>query len=83
MDDATLRDSQKGMSGILLECLEKALLLPDDMHELQSLRKREVFLSLKKDLVKVYTYPLLLYTFAKFVQILILNIFCSRCKQPS
>ena len=35
------------------ECLEQALLLPDDMRELKGLRKREVFLSLKKYLAKV------------------------------
>ena len=43
MDNATLRDPQKGKSGILSEwgksgilseCLENALLLPKDMHEL-------------------------------------------------
>lgn len=34
MDDASLRDPQKGKSGILSEYLEKALLLPEDMHEL-------------------------------------------------
>ena len=54
MDEASLRDSQKGKFGILSECLEKALLLLEDMHELRSLRKREVFLELKRDLAKVY-----------------------------
>lgn len=54
MDDASLRDLQKGRSSILSECLEKALLLPKDMHKLQSLRKCEVFLALKSDLAKVY-----------------------------
>ena len=72
MDDATLRDPQKGRSGILSECLEKALLFPEDMHELQSLKKRKVFLSLKRDLAKVHTNPSLLYIYAKFVQTLIL-----------
>ena len=58
MDNATLRDPQKGRLGILSECLDKTLLIPKDMHELQSLRKREVFLSLKRDLAKVYSQPL-------------------------
>ena len=31
MDDANLRDTQKGRSGILIECLEKTLLLHKDM----------------------------------------------------
>ena len=35
------------------ERLEKALLLPDDMQELKGLRKCKVFLSLKRNLVKV------------------------------
>lgn len=53
MDDSSLRGPQKGRSSILSKCLEKALLLPEDMHELQSLRKSKVFLSLKKNLAKV------------------------------
>lgn len=55
MDDASLRDPQKAKTGLLFECLERALLLPKYMHELQAMQKHEVFLSLKKDLAKVYT----------------------------
>lgn len=51
--EATLRDAQKGKSGLVSECLEHALLLPRDMHKLKDMRKREVFLSLKRDLAKV------------------------------
>ena len=40
------------------ECLEKALLHPDDMQELKGLRKHEVFLSLKRDPVKIGFYTL-------------------------
>ena len=58
--EASLRDPQKGRSRLVLECLEKALLLPEDMQELQGLRKREVFLSLKRGLAKVRFYPLYL-----------------------
>ena len=47
LDDANLRDPQKGSSGLLAECLEKALCLLEDMAELRSFRKREVFLALK------------------------------------
>ena len=54
--EALLRDAQKGRSGLVSKCLEKALLLPDDMQELKGLRKREVFLSLKRDLAKVSFY---------------------------
>ena len=59
MDDANLRDPQKGRSGILAKCMEKALPLPENMQELRSFRKREVFLSLKRDIAKVYTHSLL------------------------
>ena len=59
LDDASLRDPKKGSSGLVAECLEKALCLPKDMAELRSFRKREVFLALKQDLAKVHyrTYP--------------------------
>lgn len=48
LDDANLRDPKKGSSG-----LEKALGLPEDMVELKSFRKCEVFLALKQDLAKI------------------------------
>ena len=57
LSDANLRDHQKGSSGLVVECLEKALCLPEDMQELRSFKKREVFLSLKQDLAKVHNYP--------------------------
>lgn len=44
---------QKGRLSLVVECLEKALYLPKDMQELRSFRKREVFLSLKRNLAKV------------------------------
>jgi len=47
MNGANLRDPRKGRSGLVAECLEKALCLPEDMQELRSFKKREVFLSLK------------------------------------
>ena len=59
LDDANLRDHLKGRSGLVAECLEEALLLPEDMQELKSFRKRKVFLSLKKDLAKVHDHFLL------------------------
>ena len=58
MDDANLRDHQKGSLGLMAECLEKALCFPKDMQELKSFRKREVFLSLKRDLAKVHDHLL-------------------------
>lgn len=57
MDDVNLRDHQKGSSSLVAECLEKALCLPEDMQELRSFKKCEVFLSLKRDLAKVRYHP--------------------------
>ena len=56
LDDANLRDRQKGNFGLVAECLGKALCFPKDMQELRSFRKHEVFLALKQDLAKVYDY---------------------------
>ena len=47
LDDTNLRDPQKRSSSLVAECLEKALCLQEDMVELRSFRKREVFLALK------------------------------------
>ena len=56
MSNANLRDHQKGRVGLMAECLEKALCLSEDMQELRSFRKCDVFLSLKRDLAKVHNY---------------------------
>lgn len=47
LSDANLKDHKKGSSGLVTECLEKALYLFEDMQKLRSFRKLEVFLSLK------------------------------------
>ena len=59
LDDANLRDPKKGSLGLVAKCLENALCLPEDMVELRSFRKIEVFLALTQDLAKVHhqTYP--------------------------
>ena len=57
LSDANLRDHKKGSSGLVVECLEKALCLLEEMQELRSFRERKIFLSLKQDLAKVYNYP--------------------------
>ena len=59
MDDANQRDPQKGGSGIVAECLKKALCLLEVMQAFRSFRKCEIFLLLKRDLTKVYNHPLL------------------------
>lgn len=57
MDDADLSGTQKGRLGILAEYLEKALCLHENMQELRSFWKCEVFLTLRRDLAKVYNHP--------------------------
>lgn len=62
LDDTNLKNPQKWSSGLVAECLEKALCLPKDIAELRSFKKREVFLNLKQDLTKVRSHtPQLLY----------------------
>ena len=48
--DASIRDSQQGRARYVANAVEQALLLPVDMADLRSMRKHEVFLSLKRDL---------------------------------
>ena len=51
--NASIRDPQQRKPGYVADAVEQALLLPNDMTELRTLRTHEVFLSLKKDLAKV------------------------------
>ena len=48
MDNASLRDFQGGEGAYVADALERSLLLPPDMVELGSLRRQEVFLSIKR-----------------------------------
>ena len=63
--DASIRDFQQGKAGYIANAMEKALLLPSDMAYLKSIRKHEVFLSLKRDLAMVSpsTNPLYIYIY--------------------
>ena len=47
MDDASLRDFYKGEGTYVADTLERSLLLPVDMADLKSLRRQELFLSMK------------------------------------
>ena len=62
MDNASLRDFQKGEGTYVANALERSLLLPTDMAELKSLRRQEVFLSMKRYLgmVRLSTFMTLL-----------------------
>ena len=63
LTDASIRNFQQGKADYVADAVEQALLLPKDMADLRSLRKHEVFLSLKRDLTLVSlltTFPFLL-----------------------
>jgi len=53
LDDASIRDFQRGTAGYVVDVVEQSLLLPKDMADLKSIRKHEVFLRLKRDLAMV------------------------------
>ena len=48
MDNASLRDFQKGKGTYMANALEWSLLFPADMAELGNLRRQEVFLNMKR-----------------------------------
>ena len=51
--NASIKDFQQGKAGYVANAMEQTLLLPEDMANLRSIRRHEVFLSLKRDLVMV------------------------------
>ena len=53
MKDASLRDFRGGKGAYVANALERSLLLPTDMKELKSMRRQEVFLSMKRYLARV------------------------------
>ena len=63
-NDAFIRDFQQGKAGYVANAMEQSLLLPNDMVDLRSMRKHEVFLGLKRDLAMVS--PLILVFFFFF-----------------
>ena len=48
MDNASLRDFNKGEGTYVADTLERSLLLPADMVDLKNLRRQEIFLSMKR-----------------------------------
>ena len=62
MDNASLRDFQKGEGTYVADALERSLLLPTDMADLKNLSRQEVFLSIKRYLgmVRLSTFVTLL-----------------------
>ena len=51
--DMSIREFQQGRAGYVVDVVEQVLLLLADMANLKSIRKQEVFLSLKRDLAMV------------------------------
>ena len=51
--DASVRNFHQGKAGYMADAVEQALLLPENMADLRSMRKHEVFLSLKRHLALV------------------------------
>ena len=48
MDNASLRDFNKGEGTYVADAVKRSLLLPIDMEDLKNLRSKELFLSMKK-----------------------------------
>ena len=68
-EDTLLRNFDGGIGCHVASALEEALLLPTDMAELQSIRKNEVFLNLKRYLGK-YDAILFFFFFNFFLSLL-------------
>ena len=83
MDNASLRDFQKGKGTYVANALERSLLLPADMAELKSLRRQEVFLSIKRYLgmVRLSTFVTLL-AFVPWLPIYILLVSIGKPSKP-
>ena len=48
--NSSIRDFQQGKVGYVVDAIEQALLLPDDMVDLRTMKRHGVFLGLKRDL---------------------------------
>ena len=55
--NTSICDFQGGLAGYVVEVVEQALLLPEDMAELRGMRRHEVFLNLKRYLAMVFPFP--------------------------
>ena len=83
MDNVSFRDFQKGEGTYVADALERSLLLPADMVELKSLKRQEVFLSMKTYLgmVRFSTFVTLL-AFIPWLPIYILLVSIGRPSRP-
>ena len=73
--DASIRNFQQGRAGYVADVVEQALLLPEDMADLRSMRKHEVFLSLKRDLALVSSLTTLSLSLLLFFILILIFIF--------
>ena len=53
LGNSSIREIQKGKVGYVANAIKQALLLPKDMVDLRTMKKHEVFHSLKRDLAMV------------------------------
>ena len=83
MDNASLRDFNKGDGTYVADALERSLLLLADMADLKNLRKQELFLSMKRYLgmVRFSTFMALL-AFVLWLPIYTLLISIGRPSMP-
>ena len=73
--DALIRNFQQGRARYVADAVEQALLLPEDMADLRSIRKHEVFLSLKRDLALVSSLTTLSLSLLLFFILILIFIF--------
>ena len=79
--NASIRNFQGGIAGYVVDAVEQALLLLEDIAELQGMRRHEVFLSLKRYLAMVCPFPFSLICFL-YPLSLILVSFVGRLFKP-
>ena len=83
MDNASLKDFNKGKGTYVADALERSLLLPANMADLKNLRRQEFFLSMKRYLgmVRSSTFVALL-AFVPWLPIYTLLISIGRPSRP-
>ena len=83
MDDASLRDFNKGEGTYVADALERSLLLSVDMADLKNLRRQKLFLSIKRYLgmVRFSTFMALL-AFVPWLLIYTLLVSIGRPSRP-
>ena len=83
MDDASLKDFNKGEGTYVADALERSLLLLADMADMKNLKRQELFLSMKRYLgmVRFSTFMVLL-AFVSWLLIYILLVSIGRPSRP-